>query len=101
MICINLSCYEDILHKRELTGGRSNGKSFSLIFSEMFLSPRNYMYEGATLAICRGGGMSSNLGGGGTFEFSFTLLSRRRFAPPRLHSFTGAFRARDIMTSLQ
>ena len=65
MICINLSCYEDILHKRELTGGRSNGKSFSLIFSEMFSSPRNYMYEGATLAICRGGGMSSNLGGGG------------------------------------
>ena len=32
----------------------------------------------------RGGGRSWNLGGGGaTFEFLFTTLSRRRFAPPR------------------
>ena len=33
--------------------------------------------------------------GGATFEFSFTMLSRRRFAPPRSHSFTGAFQARN------
>ena len=45
--------------------------------------------------LIRGGGMSSNLGGGGTFEFSFTMLSRWRFAPPRSHSFTGIFRTDD------
>ena len=38
---------------------------------------------------------------GATFEFSFTMLSRRRFAPPRSHPFTGAFRARNIMTIIQ
>ena len=37
--------------------------------------------------------------GGATFEFSFTMLSRQRFAPPRSHSFTGAIRARNITTS--
>ena len=37
--------------------------------------------------------------GGATFEFSFAMLSRWRFAPPRSHSFTGAFRAHVIMTS--
>ena len=39
--------------------------------------------------------------GGATFEFSFTMLTRRRFAPPRSQLFAGAFRACDIMTSLQ
>ena len=39
--------------------------------------------------------------GGATFEFLFTMLFRRRFAPPRSHSFTGAFQACNIMTSLQ
>ena len=39
--------------------------------------------------------------GGATFECSFTMLSRRRFAPPRSHLFTGAFQARSIMKSLQ
>ena len=39
------------------------------------------------MTIIRGGRRSSNLGGGGggTFEFSFTQLSWRRFAPLRLH----------------
>ena len=31
----------------------------------------------------------------------FTMLTRRRFAPPRSQSFTGAFRARIIMKSVQ
>ena len=48
----------------------------------------------------RGGGRSSNLGGA-TFEFLLTMLSWRRFAPPRSHSLTSAFWAPNIVTSLQ
>ena len=40
-------------------------------------------------------------GGGATFEFSFTMLSRRRFAAPRSHLCTNVFQASDIIASLQ
>ena len=39
--------------------------------------------------------------GGATFEFSSTMLSRRRFAPPRSHSPTSAIWAPNTVTSLQ